>query len=491
MAMEYVIQGYQPEALFRFFEEISAIPRGSGNEKGVADYLVAFAEKRGLFCLRDRFDNVYIRKPAAPGYEEREGILLQGHTDMVCEKNAGVGHDFQKEGLALAVEGEWLFAKGTTLGGDDGVAVAAMLTALDDDTLKHPELECLFTTGEETGLFGAEGFDCSVLRAKKLINLDSEEEGVATVSCAGGIEFHFTLKPERLPLPRFTRPLILEISGLFGGHSGADIGFERGNANLLLLRILAALYKRRPFRLITLSGGSRGNAIPRESRAVIFTPEPEEDREFLKKEAEAVFSLLPEEDRGGKLKIGKAKDGEYEKALSFADTEKILSLGALMPNGVLSRIPADLAATETSDNLGVIRDDGEKGILMLYHGRSSEDKKTDWLADTAERAAKALGFELNVSGRYAGWPMKKDSPLAAEFMEAAREVLGPGANPRTEAIHAGLECGIFCSKKKDLDAISVGPTLRNIHTPQEKLSLPSFERMWRIVRRLLEGKTGE
>ena len=225
---EYVISGYQPEKLFNYFEDISAVPRGSGNESGIADFIVKFAAERGLFCLRDDLNNVFIRKPATPGYEDQPGIMLQGHTDMVCEKNAGTEHDFLTDGLDLYVEDGWLRARGTTLGGDDGCAVAAMLYALDSDTLRHPELECLFTTGEETGLYGATGFDYSVVRSKKLINLDSEAEGVATVSCAGGIGLDFSFVPDRIPVPAFCRPLSVEISGLSGGHSGEDIIREKG-----------------------------------------------------------------------------------------------------------------------------------------------------------------------------------------------------------------------------------------------------------------------
>ncbi len=485
--MEYIINGYSPEGLFEYFEEISAIPRGSGNEKGIADYIENFAKERNLFCIRDELNNVFIRKPATEGYEHLSGILLQGHTDMVCEKNSDTEHDFLTEGLKLKIKDGWLSAAGTTLGGDDGCAVAAMLYALDADDLCHPELECLFTTGEETGLYGAVGFDYSVIRSKKLINLDSEDEGVATVSCAGGVNIDFVLKSEKLPIPSIARPVKIEISGLSGGHSGADIDKEKGNANILLVSLLSELYEAHPFNIVTISGGSRGNAIPREASAVIFTSEPNEATEFIKSRAETVRSWLPKSDKGFKVRVGKAK-GELSGMLSFADTVKILNLVSFMPNGVISRVPFDLNMVETSNNLGVIRDGGDCGILFDYHGRTSVDGKMDILELKAKRIAKQLGFELNISGRYSGWPMKPDSKLADEFVAAAKKVLGESFTPRVEAIHAGLECGIICGAVSGLDAISIGPELCDIHSPDERLNLKSFERMWSIVKIMLENK---
>ena len=483
--MNRVIHGYEPDELFDYFEAISAIPRGSGNEKGIADYLVKFAEERGLFCLRDELDNVFIRKPATPGYEDRPVIMLQGHTDMVCEQNEGTGHDFETEGLDLYVEKGWLKARGTTLGGDDGAAVAIMMAVLADDTLPHAEIECLFTTGEETGLYGATGFDYSVVKAQKLINLDSEEEGVATVSCAGGIGLDFRLRCDRLPLAGIARPISVEISGLAGGHSGADIHLERGNADLLLTRMLAALYEEHPFNLVTIRGGSRGNAIPREASAVLLTAQPEEAKAFLTAYTETVKTWLPKEDKKFRVRVGKAK-GTFDTMLTFADTNRLLTLTALMPNGVMARMTDMPEMVQTSNNLGVIRDEGEDGILLIYHGRSSMDSKMDVLAHTARRIAAVLNLELDVNGRYSGWPMKADSALAKDFVKVAKTVLGDACEPRICAIHAGLECGIICSAVEGMDAISIGPALKGIHAPGEALELGSMERLYRIVCELLK-----
>lgn len=485
--MEYVIKGYQPEKLFNFFEEISAIPRGSGNEKGIADYIEAFANERGLFCVRDSLHNVFIRKNATEGYENEIPVMLQGHTDMVCEQNEGTGHDFENEGLDLYIENGWLKARGTTLGGDDGVAVAIMLCILDDNTLCHPTVECLFTTGEETGLYGATGFDYSVVTSKKLINLDSEEEGVATISCAGGIDIGFTIKADRVPLPTFVRPLMIELSGLTGGHSGAEIHLQRGNANILMSRILNILYEKHPFTLVTVSGGTRGNAIPREAKAVIFTDEPAVAEDTIKSLIPTVKSWLPKEDKHFKLRISKAK-GEYNEMLTFADTVKYLTLTNLMPDGVIAMMNGMADMVETSNNLGVVRDNGEEGIHFTYHGRSSSDSKTDNLEITAKRLAKALDVDLKLNGRYSGWPMKDGSELAKQYCEAVKTVCGENVKPRLAAIHAGLECGIICSHVEGMDAISIGPELKGIHAPGEALELCSMERLYGIVCELIAMK---
>ncbi len=483
--MSYIINGYKPEKLFEYFEEISAIPRGSGNEKAIADYIEAFAKDRKLFCIRDELDNVFIRKDATEGYENAPAVMLQGHTDMVCEQNEGNGHDFEKDGLELYLENGWLKAKGTTLGGDDGVAVAIMLYALDNDDLKHPTLECLFTTGEETGLYGATGFDYSVVKSKKLINLDSEEEGVATVSCAGGIGLDFTLKAGRIDIPSFYRPLMIEISGLMGGHSGAEIHLQRGNANVLMGKMLSALYDQHPFNLVTVNGGSRGNAIPREAKAVIFTDEPDAASEFIKNYVPVIKEWLPKEDKGLKIRVGKAK-GEYNKMLTFADTVKYLDLVSFIPDGVIARMKHIPEMVETSNNLGVVRDNGDDGILFVYHGRSSSDSKMDQLEFVSKRCAKRLDIDLDINGRYSGWPMRDGSELGRLYMSVAERVYGKDVKPKLAAIHAGLECGIICSAVENMDAISIGPVLKDIHAPGEALELSSFSRLWEVVRLMLE-----
>ncbi len=483
---KYILDGYEPKKMFRYFEDISNIPRGSGNEHGIADFLENFAFERKLFCIRDKHNNVFIKKPASKGYEDREVIMLQGHIDMVCECDSNTDHDFLIDGLNLYTENGWLKAKGTSLGADDGVAVAAMMYALDSDELKHPELECLFTAGEETGLYGANGFDYSVIRAKKLINLDSEEEGVATVGCAGGDIIDFKLIPKRVAIPSFCKPLLISVSGLTGGHSGIDIIEEKGNANIILFRILSSLYDKTPFNLVTVSGGNRGNAIPREAEAVIFISDMQKAEEFIDNYKDTVRSWLPQADKSVKIRISRSKK-VFDSMLTFSDTSKIINLIQFMPNGVISRIPSKLTSVETSNNLGVIRDNASEGINIIYHGRSFLDSKMDLLELTARNVAKTLGFEVSIYGRYSGWPVNTESKLVPEYIKAAKSILGNEKDPKIEAVHAGVECGIICSKADELEAISFGPEIKDIHSPNERLNLASFERMWKIVKLLIEN----
>lgn len=478
--MKYVVNGYKPEKLFNFFEEISAIPRGSGNEKGIADYLEKFAIDRKLEYYRDEFHTILIKKPATKGYEDKDTVLLQGHTDMVCEKNSDCDHDFEKDGLELYVEDGRLRARGTTLGSDDGIAVAAMLCALDSD-IEHPDLECLFTVGEETGLIGANNFDYSKLKAKRLINLDSESEGEAITGCAGGIEMIFTLSPKRLPMQDIYRPLEFKISGLAGGHSGDDIIKERGNAIKLMWRLLSRIYSDTPFNLVSIAGGNRSNAIPREARAVIFTSEPEKALAIAESTEKLIKSELPPEDSGFKLSKGKAK-GAFETMLSFADTNRLLSLIGLLPCGVISRIPTMPDMVQTSNSIGIIKENGNN-IELYSHGRSSVDSNMDDLAENAKQLAKLTGIELNIESRYSGWSPVYGSPLQQDFIKAASEIF---EKPCLKTIHAGLECGIIVSAMKELDAISIGPDARDIHTPNESLGLESAERFWKLIEALLK-----
>ena len=333
--MTYKITGYQPERLFHFFEDISAIPRGSSNEKAVSDYLVAFAKERGLWYHQDALHNVIIKKPASAGAEDKPAVMLQGHLDMVCEKLAGVDHDFEKDGIDLIVKDGVLTANGTTLGGDNGAAVALMLAVLDDDALAHPALECVFTTQEETGLTGAAGLDKSLISARTMINLDSEEEGIATVSCAGGMRFTMTR-----PITRHTasgKLLTIDVSGLLGGHSGTDINKERQNGIILLARLVNRVLHETGAQLASFAGGSKDNAIPREVCAVLVCSDA--DIEKAQSIAEAMAAdfaaeLVPFEP-DFKCTIS-AQDGAAE-VLSEADAKAFISAICLAPNGVRLR----------------------------------------------------------------------------------------------------------------------------------------------------------
>ncbi len=480
--MEYLIKGRRHPAFFRFFEEISAIPRGSGNEAGIARYLAAFAAARGLFCTVDDFNNVLIRTPATPGYENTPPLLLQGHTDMVCEKNADCAHDFTKDPLSLYVEDGLLRARGTTLGGDDGAAVALMLAFLDDDTLPHPLVECLFTSGEETSLVGASHFDCSQLLSRRMLNLDTELDGEAIASCAGSADLVFSRECESETVKEHT--LNIALSGLAGGHSGADIALGRANAIKLMARLLAHVYTDCPFRLVTLEGGSKRNAIPRECRAQIITLEPERARRLLEEEGGRITAELSAADASFRLRFSRGR--LVERCFSYRDSSALLNLILLSPCGVISFSPAKPDFVRTSASMGLCRAaDGHMEAAVM--ARSSCDSEMDALLVTYGRLAKALDFALALDGRSSGWDLNPDSKLAKEYLETY-STLFPDKKPVVNGIHAGLECGIFVGKLPGMDALSVGPTIYDIHSPDEAMDLDSCDRFCDLVFAMIAKK---
>lgn len=474
-----IIRGYDPDSMFGFFEDISAIPRGSGNESGVADYLVRFAHERGLHYVRDSANNVFIRRPASPGREGEPAVLLQGHIDMVCVKTPGSTHDFEKDPIELYVEGDMLRARDTTLGADNGVAVAVMLELLSGD-YSIPPLECLFTADEETGMSGAFGFDCSQVTARKLINLDSGTEGVATAGCAGGARYNVSLPYERVPAT--DKAITLGITGLAGGHSGGDIHKYRGNAINIAGRMLAALYERNPFCLVTVSGGAKDNAIPINCTAVIAVHDPAEATAFLLEQESIVRSELPPEDNGFKVRISKPKN--VEKTLTFADTSRVISMLTLFPRGPQAFSRDMPGLVETSANLGVVSDDGSE-IAAQFLLRSSIESRLDELLLYFTRLARFIGLRAEWHSRYPGWRYNPNSELRAKFIEAYNSLEDRKRDAAVECTHAGLECGIFVGAIPGLDAISIGPDLYDLHTPTERVDLRSWERFFKLVLKML------
>lgn len=485
--MTYKIQGYEPAAVFHFFEDISAIPRGSGNEAAISDFLVQFAKERGLFVYRDDANNVLIRKPASPGKEALPGVILQGHTDMVCEKIAGNPHDFTKDGISLFVEDGLLKAKGTTLGADDGAAVALMLYLLDDNTLSHPPLECLFTTGEEVGLLGAVAFDCTLLEGSTFINLDSEDEGVATVSSAGGMRV--TLCRDIRRHDGIGYEVELEITGLTGGHSGVEIGLGRFNAITLVAGALKQLLENPYAELVHFTGGTADNAIPRECKAALLyrTASAAEDALFRLSEIKEQYKaeIAPYE-KGLRFNFACHEDREVS-AIRHEDSLALVNAVRLLPNGVLYRNPAHPEMILTSTNLGIVSTDRVQARLVTTPRSSVDLFQTDTLSRISQIADMA-GFTLDVSAAYPGWAYKEVSPVRDLFVSTYEALF---QKPMVvEAIHAGLETGIFVSAKPELDTISVGPTLKNVHTPDEYMDLASMERFCQLLLAVLE-KMGE
>lgn len=475
-----MIQGFEPEALFRHFEEISAIPRSSGNERAVSDFLVRFARERGLEAHQDSVWNVVIKKAGSPGCEQCAPVMLQGHLDMVCEKNAAVNHDFDSEGIRLLQEDGWLRADGTTLGADNGVAVALMMTLLEDDSLRHPPLECVFTVQEETGLTGARQLDPALLSARTMINLDSEDEGIATISCAGGMRVN--LSRDCGWEPAGTPGLEIRLRGLLGGHSGGDIHLERGNANQLMGRVLAHLEEAgAAFRIAGIQGGSKDNAIPRECDCIlaldrqadiglcmgILREEEAEIRQELSGEPD--FSLL-----GG--------PASPERAMSREVSRDLIRLLFLCPNGPQSRNLQAGGFIVSSLNLGVVSVQGTR-VKVTFAPRSSVASLQKQTRRKLAMLGDLLGFEVEVTSQYPGWSYAERSPIREVVKDCYRELTGQEL--RCEAIHAGLECGLFSEKLPGLDAIAIGPQINHCHTPDEELDLASLERTFRLLSAVL------
>ena len=480
--MNYKITGYKPEKLFHFFEDISAIPRGSANEKAISDYLVAFAEERNLWYHRDALFNVIIKKPASAGAKEKPAVMLQGHTDMVCEKLAGVAHDFTTDPLDLIIKDGVLSANGTTLGGDNGAAVACMLAILDDDTLTHPALECVFTTQEEIGLNGAEELDKSLLSARTMINLDSEDEGVATVSCAGGLRFGLTR-----PITRSKKEgmlLHLEATGLLGGHSGTDINKEHQNANLLMARMINHLFHNTDALLVDFNGGTKDNAIPRETSATLFYSDEvaAKNAENLALALSADFSseICPYEPA---FQFLVSTENGTADVISAEDGKAFITAMCLAPNGVQFRNMNLDGFTVTSLNLGIAATD-ETSASLVFAPRSSVATLMSALKEKLCLLAETFGFEVSMHGEYPGWSFAEVSPIRDVFVQSYKELFHDDL--KIEAIHAGLECGLFSDAIPGLDAIAVGPTIRGCHTPDEHLPLDSFERFYELLTDVLK-----
>ncbi len=476
--MDYKITGYEPAQLFHFFEEVSAIPRGSGNEKGISDFLVAFAKERGLDVYQDKVYNVIIRKPASAGAENAPAVMLQGHIDMVCDKLGSVEHDFMTDGIDLVVKDGVLTANGTTLGADNGIAVALMLTVLNDDSIAHPALECVFTTDEETGLVGAETLDKSQISARTMINLDSEEEGVATVSCAGGVVVTYTCPIAREHKTGST--LTLDISGLLGGHSGSDINLERGNGNLIMARIIDRLMVAGEPAIVSFNGGTKDNAINRECKAELVYADhaaAEAAAEIAKGIIADVTVELEVFDPGFTCTVEIADDAEVE-AMDEKSALALIRALRLAPNGVIRRNVATDGSVEVSSNIGVVATSDDQVKIMLSP-RSSITSLQNEFKDRLQMLADVLGFDAKFEFEYPGWSYAEHSPVRDVFVESYRELFG--SELRIESIHAGLECGLFAEALRGLDAIAVGPTLSDVHTPDESMELASAERFYELL----------
>lgn len=479
--MERVLEGLNPEKVFYYFEEITKIPRGSGSEKQVSDYLLNLARSKSWDVVQDQYLNIVIRKPASKGYENAPIVMLQGHMDMVCEKNEDVEHDFENDPIKLRIIDGNIYATNTTLGADNGIAIAYALALLDSDDLSHPPLEVLITTDEEKGMTGAKKIDGSIFKSKYLLNLDSEEEGIFTCGCAGGCEAVFKIPVTNQNIEKASYKL--SVKGLLGGHSGAEIHKERGNANKILGRILYDLFDH--IDLVSIKGGSKSNAIPREAQAVI-TADNDKIEEIKKTVCKWNEIMKNEYVFTDPDVIVTLEDLNYKSHPLDKDVfKKVVSAINIIPSGVLSRSTIiDLIIS--SNNLGVITQD-EKFIILQNTIRSSVNTLlTHNVNFIMEQIGDALDIECNAGGAYyPGWEYAKESKIRDICVETYKEMYGK--EPVVEAIHAGLECGLLMEKIQGLDAISLGPNIYDAHSPNEHMDIQSVANVYKLLCRILEG----
>ncbi len=479
-----VLENLEPKEVFYYFEEICRIPHGSGNIDSISDYLKDFATKRGLFCIQDKVKNIIIIKEATVGYEQEEPVIIQGHMDMVAVKKPDCDIDMKNEGLRLAIDGDKIYAKGTSLGGDDGIAVAYALALLDSKDIPHPRLEVVITVDEEVGMDGAMAIDLSMLKGKRFLNIDSEEEGKFWASCAGGARVCCSL-----PLAKENTSgseYCIKIKGLLGGHSGAEIHKERANSNCLMGRLLWELAQVCDLSLVNVQGGLADNAISRETESIVRVDDKEST--IFKKTIKLVESRIKKEyavkDPDIQIEAVLMTEEGVGPAIRGDMLKRAAALICAMPYGVQS-MSADIEGlVETSLNLGVLSMDKE--LELVYSVRSSLEGAKHDLIEKLKAIMFMAGGNAEVSGEYPGWAYRQDSPLRDKMVRVYERMYGK--KPEIAAIHAGLECGIISAKIDNLDCISLGPDMKDIHTTEETLSISSTKRVWEFLLELLKEK---
>lgn len=478
------LENITEERIFYHFNEISKIPRGSGNEKQISDYLLNFGRNLGLECIQDGALNVIIKKPASKGYEEAGAVIIQGHMDMVCEKNNDKKHDFTKDPIELIIKGDYIYADQTTLGGDDGIAVAYAMALLEDNTIEHPALEILLTTDEESGMSGAMAVQPQYLSGKIVLNLDSEEEGKLWVSCAGGIRTKSTLPIKWIDKKENKKEYALVVKGLKGGHSGAEIHLGRGNSNKLIGRLLKEILKEIDFDLVSLNGGSKNNAIPRESTAVISINESKEKEllEIKTKISEDLKKEFSKKDSELKVLIIESEE-KVERVFSDETTAKAINLLYMYPNGINTVSSEIEGLIESSTNLGVVITN-ENHIEYDSAVRSSVFSLREEIVERNRCITEILGGTFITNAGYPEWPYKTDSKIREVCKDVYLKMYGKDAE--VVAVHAGLECGLFKEKLGDLDMISFGPDIIDIHTPDEHMSISSASRCYEYLLEVLK-----
>ena len=479
-----ILEGIEPRDVFGFFEKICGIPHGSGNTQKISDYLVEFAIARGLEYKQDELGNVIIFKPGTAGYENSAPVIIQGHMDMVCEKEKNCDIDFDNEGLRLKVKDGYVAAEGTTLGGDDGIAVAYALAILDSKHIPHPPLEAVITVDEEIGLLGANALDCKVLKGKTLLNLDSEDEGILLAGCAGGATANCTIPLKYEKSDKYSDYEII-LSGITGGHSGVEIHRQGANSNVLMGRILDMLRKRVDTRLAFVCGGLKDNAIPRETRAfagISKSGSRNEVCDCIDEIGEIISKEYGITDRDIRLEI---KETDNHPAYFTVDTEdRVICALRCLPNGVIRMDPNIEGLVQTSLNMGIVKIKDTE-LIIQFSVRSSVESEKRELLQRIDNLVSYLGGNVTVTGEYPAWEYKSDSRLRRIMVDIYEKMFHEA--PDVKTIHAGLECGIFSGKIDNLDCISYGPQIDNIHTTEERLNIDSARRCYEYTKEVLKA----
>jgi len=476
--MTEIFEGLKPQLIWKYFEQTLKIPHCSGNEQAIGDYIISVAKNLNLDWKKDTVGNVLVEKKAFPGHEEAEIVILQGHMDMVCEKNSDVEHDFSKDEIKTEIKEGWVQAKGTTLGADNGIGLAAALAVMEDDSLVHGPLEFLFTVDEETGLTGATKIETGFLKGKKFFNLDSEDEGTFTIGCAGGADSEVVL-PLKREKSNEGELFKLRIYGLRGGHSGIDINQGRGNAMKFLARLLWQSAKEFKFEIIRIEGGNKRNAIPREAWADLFIDPAqfESISSFFQKAFEKIQDEYKAVEKKAKFSLEKS-EGEKEDSLSPESQKLLINLLLSLPHGVLAMHPEIEDLVETSNNLAIIHTHGDKAEIICS-SRSSVASALEATRNVIAATGELAGAEAVQPEGYPGWAPNLQSSLLKILKEVHLKVFQK--EPKVEAIHAGLECGIIGEKFPGMDMISFGPTIEHPHSPEERVNIAAVENFWKFL----------
>jgi len=473
------LENLNPERVFHYFEEISSIHRGSGDMEAISQYCIEFAKSHGLRYYADADKNVVIYKDGSNGYENSEPVILQGHLDIVCQKTADCDIDFLKDGLNIYVDGDFIKARGTTLGADNGIAVAMVLSILESDSIAHSPIEAVFTTDEETGMYGAKGLDMSVLKAKRMINLDSEEDDCITVSCAGGSDFKVT---QKLNFKKSEGTKVtVAFDGLMGGHSGVEINKGRANANIVAGKFLNHLHRKTLFEIININGGDKANAIPVKCCVELCVKNLDENIAIINESLELIKLEYSDREKKMNISVDVSESGIFD-VISLDDTKKLICALSCTPNGVLEMSKSIDGLVETSLNLGVLKIDND--VLTIHYGlRSNRQISLRTLEEKMMTFYDNLSFKWECFGHYPPWEYRENSKLRELYKKTYVEQFDK--EPRVEALHAGLECGIFASAINDFDCIAIGPTIFDVHTVNEKLSITSTTRIYSTLVKLL------